>query len=208
MLFISSFSGSQMIASSIKTDAQVREERAEFLLNQALDNDEAGNFKEALNLYTEAVEFCLKCVNSTADNERKIKFRKLANQSLDRAEAIKKNISARVEFPSVPTEGIFGNLVSTFRWISYLILELANLHLASEDSVNNRRNSCTNLPSPSNNKTKSKTKETLDESELKVLASTTRINDISYVPFLDFDLNERFAYPVPFRYVDLYAMQP
>jgi hypothetical protein len=51
-----------MVSSQTKSDSQINEERAEFLLNQALDNDEAKKFTEALTLYMEAVEFCLKCV--------------------------------------------------------------------------------------------------------------------------------------------------
>lgn len=67
------------------------------------------------------------------------------------------------------------------------------------DSSNNL-NSCSQAPSTSSNKPKAvkAQKESLDETELKVLAATTRINGISYVPFLDYDLNERFAYPVSF----------
>lgn len=38
-------------------------ERADFLLNEALSTDEAGKQREALELYAQAVETCLKCVS-------------------------------------------------------------------------------------------------------------------------------------------------
>lgn len=41
---------------------QLELERAEFLLNQGLTEDEEGNNAEAIELYTEAVELCLKTV--------------------------------------------------------------------------------------------------------------------------------------------------
>lgn len=72
-------------------------------------------------------------------------------------------------------------------------LELSNLHLSPGNIPKVE-------PSSPNSRGKSKPIEALDDYERKVLTATTRINGISYVPFLDFDLNERFAYPVPFGY--------
>lgn len=48
---------------SIKTEHQLNLERVEFLLNQALDYDEEGCINEAISLYSEAVELCLKAVS-------------------------------------------------------------------------------------------------------------------------------------------------
>lgn len=39
-------------------------ERAEYLLYQALDDDEAGNTEDALELYMQAVELCLQAVKT------------------------------------------------------------------------------------------------------------------------------------------------
>lgn len=39
----------------------------------------------------------------------------------------------------------------------------------------------------------------LDALELKVLATTSKINSRVYLPFMPDDINERFAYSIPFR---------
>ena len=44
-------------------------ERARFLLGEALDEDEAENTEEAIKLYSEAVELCLKARTQTKDKE-------------------------------------------------------------------------------------------------------------------------------------------
>lgn len=38
----------------------------------------------------------------------------------------------------------------------------------------------------------------LDPLELRILATTSKINKLSFVPFLKTDLKERFSFPVPF----------
>jgi hypothetical protein len=45
-----------------KSEEKLNAERANFLLHQAFDEDEAGNLAEAKELYTEAVEVFLKIV--------------------------------------------------------------------------------------------------------------------------------------------------
>uniref|UniRef100_A0A8C5SQY1 MIT domain-containing protein n=1 Tax=Laticauda laticaudata TaxID=8630 RepID=A0A8C5SQY1_LATLA len=46
----------------LKSKQQLDLERAYFLVTQAFDEDEKGNNEEAIELYTEAVELCLKTV--------------------------------------------------------------------------------------------------------------------------------------------------
>lgn len=46
----------------LKSKQQLDLERAHFLVTQAFDEDEKGNREEAVELYTEAVELCLKTV--------------------------------------------------------------------------------------------------------------------------------------------------
>lgn len=46
----------------LKSKQQLDLERARFLVTQAFDEDDKGNAEEAVELYTEAVELCLKTV--------------------------------------------------------------------------------------------------------------------------------------------------
>ena len=45
----------------------MKNERAEFLLNQAFDEDEQGNEADAAELYMEAAELCIELVSVFAD---------------------------------------------------------------------------------------------------------------------------------------------
>ena len=59
------FSASQQTAQSSqhKTKQQLELEKAKFLMNQAIDDDSAGNIEDAVAQYSEAVELCLKLVS-------------------------------------------------------------------------------------------------------------------------------------------------
>lgn len=46
----------------LKSKHQLDLERAHFLVTQAFDEDEKGNVEDAIELYTEAVDLCLKTV--------------------------------------------------------------------------------------------------------------------------------------------------
>lgn len=46
-----------------------------------------------------------------------------------------------------------------------------------------------------------KKQDPLTEIELKVLAFSSKINNKSYVPFMNYDLKERFSYDVHFLFV-------
>ena len=50
----------------MKSKHQLDLERAHFLVTQAFDEDEKGNVEDAIELYTEAVDLCLKTVCITA----------------------------------------------------------------------------------------------------------------------------------------------
>lgn len=47
------------MSANIKSQQQLNLERAEFLLYQALDQDEAENIDEAVMLYSLAIELCI-----------------------------------------------------------------------------------------------------------------------------------------------------
>ena len=59
-------------------------ERGGFLLKEALEDDEAGNYKDALENYKEAVDLCLKASNSTENKDLKKKLTDIATRALDR----------------------------------------------------------------------------------------------------------------------------
>ncbi|VDM27909.1 unnamed protein product [Toxocara canis] len=102
-----------MVSSNIKSEHQVNLERAEFLLYQALDADEAGHVSEAITLYSEAVELCLQSASS-CDADTKIKLRQLAKRALDRAEILKETVEKgkvakhdlSLDLPEVPADGM------------------------------------------------------------------------------------------------------
>ena len=59
-------------------------ERAHFLMGEGLDDDEAGDYEDAVEHYKEAVELCIKAKNATKDSELQKKLAKLATEALDR----------------------------------------------------------------------------------------------------------------------------
>ncbi|XP_074918595.1 calpain-7 isoform X4 [Chelonoidis abingdonii] len=68
----------------LKSKQQLDLERAHFLVTQAFEEDDKGNAEEAIELYTEAVELCLKTANETSDAILQSKLKQLARQALDR----------------------------------------------------------------------------------------------------------------------------
>ncbi|XP_036287412.1 calpain-7 isoform X4 [Pipistrellus kuhlii] len=71
-------------ADPLKSKHQLDLERAHFLVTQAFDEDEKGNVEDAIELYTEAVDLCLKTSYETADKTLQNKLKQLARQALDR----------------------------------------------------------------------------------------------------------------------------
>ena len=59
-------------------------ERAYFLMGEGLDDDEAGDYEDAVEHYKEAVELCIKANNSTKDVDLQKKLTKVAADALDR----------------------------------------------------------------------------------------------------------------------------
>lgn len=97
--------------------------------------------------------------------------------ALERAEYIKGilSVSDLPEFPDVPKDNLTAENISRD--------DEANAEPASTDH---------STPSTSSN---------LSPNELRILATTSKINNLQLVPFLKTDLKERFAFPIPFRLV-------
>uniref|UniRef100_A0AAQ5ZPM4 Calpain catalytic domain-containing protein n=1 Tax=Amphiprion ocellaris TaxID=80972 RepID=A0AAQ5ZPM4_AMPOC len=153
----------------LKSRQQVDLERAHFLVTQAFEEDEKGNDDEAIELYTQAVELCIKTSNETSDQALQNKLKQLARQALDRAEGLKESQSK-----STPIRQFFP--------------------LGPDFSLNDRQQ-----PQPVRAVQSSEPHgQRYTAEEIEVLRSTSTINGIAYVPFMSVDLKERFAFPVPF----------
>ncbi|XP_031217634.1 calpain-7 [Mastomys coucha] len=163
----------------LKSKHQLDLERAHFLVTQAFDEDEKGNVEDAIELYTEAVDLCLKTSSETADKTLQNKLKQLARQALDRAEALSepltkpfcklKSTNMKTKTPPVRTHFPLGPnpfLEKPQPFISPQSCDAQGQKYTAE--------------------------------EIEVLRTTSKINGVEYVPFMSVDLRERFAYPMPF----------
>ncbi|XP_044859894.1 calpain-7 isoform X3 [Mauremys mutica] len=163
----------------LKSKQQLDLERAHFLVTQAFDEDDKGNAEEAIELYTEAVELCLKTANETSDAILQSKLKQLARQALDRAEALKESMSKSSQKdkqtaakPNQPVRMFFP--------------------LGPDFSLNDKPQTIRTVQASESQGQRYTTEE------IEVLRKTSKINGIEYVPFMSVDLRERFAFPVPF----------
>ncbi|NXR84891.1 CAN7 protein, partial [Hypocryptadius cinnamomeus] len=163
----------------LKSKQQLDLERAHFLVTQAFDEDDKGNAEEAIELYTEAVELCLKTATETSEAGLQSKLKQLARQALDRAEALKESMSkssqkekSTAAKPNQPVRAFFP--------------------LGPDFSLNDKPQTIRAVQA-SESQGQRYTAE-----EIEVLRKTSKINGIEYVPFMSVDLRERFAFPMPF----------
>uniref|UniRef100_A0A8C5H204 Calpain catalytic domain-containing protein n=1 Tax=Gouania willdenowi TaxID=441366 RepID=A0A8C5H204_GOUWI len=165
----------------LKSREQVDLERAHFLVTQAFEEDEKGNGDEAIELYTQAVELCIKTSNETSDQVLQTKLKQLARQALDRAEGLKESQNNTSGIRPSPGASSGGPVRQFYP-------------LGPDFSLNDRAQ-----PQPIRAVQSSDPqgqRYTLEE--IEVLRTTSKINCIAYVPFMSVDLKERFAFPVPF----------
>ncbi|XP_075778055.1 calpain-7 isoform X7 [Pelodiscus sinensis] len=163
----------------LKSKQQLDLERAHFLVTQAFDEDDKGNAEEAIELYTEAVDLCLKTANETSDAVLQSKLRQLARKALDRAEALKESKSKSSQKdkqtaakPNQPVRMFFP--------------------LGPDFSLNDKPQTVKAVQASESHG------QRYTAEEIEVLRKTSKINGIEYVPFMSVDLRERFAFPVPF----------
>ncbi|NXX57242.1 CAN7 protein, partial [Scopus umbretta] len=163
----------------LKSKQQLDLERAHFLVTQAFDEDDKGNAEEAIELYTEAVELCLKTATETSEASLQSKLKQLARQALDRAEALKESMSKSSQ-KEKSTAAKPNQPVRTF------------FPLGPDFSLNDKPQTIRAVQA-SESQGQRYTAE-----EIEVLRKTSKINGIEYVPFMSVDLRERFAFPMPF----------
>nr|XP_057909067.1 calpain-7 [Doryrhamphus excisus] len=172
----------------LKSRQQVDLERAHFLVTQAFEEDEKGNGDEAIELYTQAVELCIKTSNETSDQALQTKLKQLAHQALDRAEGLKQSQSKPGLAQTQDRAGPSGAKPSSSGPIRQFF------PLGPDFTLHDRQQ-----PQPVRAVQSSEPHgQRYTSEEIEVLRSTSTINGIAYVPFMSVDLKERFAFPVPF----------
>ncbi|XP_049872970.1 calpain-7-like [Pectinophora gossypiella] len=152
---------------------QAESERAmqqcNFLLQQALDADEAALKDVAFQLYTQAVEFAVTA--KVSDPEIKVKLEALAKQALDRAEVLK---------------GI--------KKMDALSLNESNHSQRPAVSPNRAQ-----LQREQSVQLTVSGRDIYTEEEKEVLRATSTINNNRFLPFMHVDLSEKFQYAILFE---------
>ncbi|XP_077555950.1 calpain-7-like isoform X2 [Haemaphysalis longicornis] len=188
---------------------QLQLDRAKFLLAQALDEDEADNYQEALELYTLAVELCLQARAATDDKTLHDKLTSIATQGLERAEHMKVKLASSCgsgstiirPAPSAPfLEGARPTPAASSRASSTSITTKAR-----SDTSTTSSSSSVSFPGadgehgPSDkNKLRVSGSDGYTRDEIDVLRKMSLINGREYVPFLETDKRDRFAFKLPF----------
>ncbi|KAB7494544.1 Calpain-7 [Armadillidium nasatum] len=158
--------------------------RANFLLLEALELDEAGEESEAVEMYTNAVELCLKVSKEVTDEDIKEKLRSLASKALSRAELLKgisKNLGESNDSKSATSSKLSPNRVIP-------PLGIGNLSSPKPERKAGTQGKGLQLVG----------KASYTREELEVLRRTSIINKREYVPFMSVDLKEKFAFSLPF----------
>uniref|UniRef100_A0A3Q2PMT6 Calpain 7 n=1 Tax=Fundulus heteroclitus TaxID=8078 RepID=A0A3Q2PMT6_FUNHE len=163
----------------LKSRHQVDLERAHFLVTQAFEEDEKGNDDEAVELYTQAVELCIKTSSESSDQTLQMKLKQLARQALERSVIVLKSPKLKCLH-----ETVFSSAGPVRQFFP----------LGPDFSLHDRQQ-----PQPIRAVQSSEPQgQRYTAEEIEVLRSTSTINGIAYVPFMSVDLKERFAFPVPF----------
>lgn len=148
-------------------------ERLEFLLREALDQDEEGDVADALPLYLEAVETGLKIKETITDEKLNSRLTFIITKALERAELLKK----------INTKSLERSFESKLS-----LNEPNQRQLSSTDPslIGNFTSSESNLIISGN--------ESYSKTEIEVLKRSSVINGVEYLPFMPkIDLRERFS---------------
>ncbi|XP_014671415.1 PREDICTED: calpain-7-like [Priapulus caudatus] len=181
----------QQLQGSGKPQHQLDLERAQFLLLQAFDEDEENNVDDAAELYMQAAELCINARKQTEDKEIQTKLTRLAEQAIERTEAIKKVTSVSTESGKLAAAGRSSPRPGRSPVAPRKVLpQLFDKHELDSDQ-NSRQ-------TPANTHQGKSVSSSYTKEEIAVLRRTSLINGREYVPFMMVDLKERFAFPLPF----------
>ncbi|GAB1864293.1 Calpain-7 [Camponotus japonicus] len=169
-------------------------QKCKFLMNQALDADEAGLKDIAIKLYTDAAELGLSA--KTVDTDVKAKLTNLVRVAVERAESLKgikatednSVMKSLAELPSVPE--------TNFPNIEQSIQPEQPVNEPSPTPARNVKSSLYRGSSANLKVTGGNINYT--EEEKRVLLHSSHINDNEFVPFMNIDLAEKFQYHIPF----------
>ncbi|KAL0268630.1 UNVERIFIED_CONTAM: hypothetical protein PYX00_010489 [Menopon gallinae] len=156
-----------------QSESQQILQRCNFLFSQALDADERGHKDIAVDLYGQTVEFVLSLKNK-CDHIVQSKLTTRAEQALDRAEELKGISSEKINEENDEPGNISADQV-TPRGSRPPLHRGSSAHLKVSGGAT-----------------------TYTQEEKQVLLTTSKINGIDYVPFMEIDLRERFQYAIPF----------
>ncbi|KAI5710589.1 hypothetical protein M8J75_009955 [Diaphorina citri] len=164
----------------VKSRDELLSEKCHFLLSQALDADEAGLKDTAVQLYMQSIEMSLNTKKEITDSNIQQKLSNLAKQALDRAEELKGISSSKKGLDSV-SEDSSGSTSGPVRSSTFQVSSSKpTLHRGSSQHL------------------KVSGRDTYTEEEKAVLLTTSKINNLNFVPFMNVDLAEKFQYAVPF----------
>ncbi|XP_064455329.1 calpain-7-like isoform X2 [Ornithodoros turicata] len=170
---------------------QLQLDRAKFLLLQALDEDEACNSEDALELYTQAVELCLQARSSTEDKALQEKLTSIATNGLERAEVLKCKIhGAAPKSPVLPKSRSPPSRPCPHH-------RTGRLGTTAEDNYTKASSAAGD--NPSEKKLFISGSDGYTKEEIHVLRVTSVINGREYVPFMATDRQDRFAFKLPFN---------
>ncbi|CAK8678024.1 unnamed protein product [Clavelina lepadiformis] len=181
-----------------RTSTEQSEKRAKFMVVDALEEDESGNKDQAMNLYMEAADLCLKSMNEPGVSPTtKKQLQKIAKQSLDRAEEIKASKQ-------------LASLSKLDNLLSFSKKDEASSSGKNETNATPSRPrpqtpepsgynfSVNGNPSPSSSNRPKASGGLYTKEEINVLRYTSMINGREYLPFIAADLQEKFSFRVPF----------
>ncbi|CAK9298938.1 unnamed protein product [Gordionus sp. m RMFG-2023] len=146
-------------------------ERINFMLLEALEQDNADNFKEALELYLEAADLCIKDKKQCNNELLKTKLTHLASKAVERAENIKEMIVEKTLKDIYPRNN--ENILPVCNDLDNLLIDDFDTEHKFPDIVNDI------------NKNFKKRHSIYSKQEIGVLRHTSCINGILYPPFLD-----------------------